>query len=145
MEQIAPAGPIYQAGTLSGNPLAMAAGLATLHKLNRPGVYEELEKKSAYLSDGIGRVLGETGANYTQTRVGSMFSLFFSREPAVDDGISRLCDLEMFNRYFRGMLKRGIYLAPSQFEAGFISLAHSDEDIDKTIEAVRNTFIDIRR
>jgi glutamate-1-semialdehyde 2,1-aminomutase len=139
MEQVAPVGPIYQAGTLSGNPLAMAAGIATLEELNKPGIYEELERKSARLSDGIGEVLGELNLNYMQTRVGSMFSLFFTGEPVIDDGISELCDLELFNKYFRAMLKRGIYLAPSQFEAGFISLAHSDGDIDRTISAVRES------
>ncbi len=139
MEEIAPVGPIYQAGTLSGNPLAMAAGIATLIHLNAPGIYDELERKSARLSDGIGGVLTELDLDYTQTRVGSMFSLFFTGEAAIDDGISELCDLETFNRYFRAMLKRGIYIAPSQFEAGFMSLAHSDDDIDRTIEAARES------
>ncbi len=139
MEMVAPAGPIYQAGTLSGNPLAMAAGLTTLQILNKSGVYEELERRSAMLADGIGRALGEKGLRYCQTRVGSMFSLFFSEGPVVDDGISKKCDLESFNRYFHGMLSRGIYLAPSQFEAGFVSLAHTDEDIDRTIEAAQES------
>lgn len=137
MEQVAPVGPIYQAGTLSGNPIAMAAGLTTLQILNKTGIYEELERKSARLEAGIKAVLDEKGLDYSQTRVGSMFSLFFSDGPVLDDGISGKCDLEAFNRYFHGMLNRGIYLAPSQFESGFISLAHTDEDIDMTIVAAR--------
>lgn len=144
MEQVAPVGPIYQAGTLSGNPLAMAAGIATLRKLNKPGIYEELENKSARLSDGIGRVLGELNLKYMQTRVGSMFSLFFTEEPAIDDGIAGLCDIEAFNRYFWEMLRRGVYLAPSQFEAGFMSLAHTTEDIDRTIEIVHESLIHVK-
>ena len=134
MEQISPVGPIYQAGTLSGNPLAMAAGIAALEQLCADGIYEELEKKSAKLANGIKNVIGQLGVNFTQTRVGSMFSLFFSTEEARNDSISQKCDLELFNAYFWGMLKRGIYLAPSQFEAGFLSLAHTDDDIDRTIQ-----------
>jgi glutamate-1-semialdehyde 2,1-aminomutase len=137
MEQVAPAGMIYQAGTLSGNPLAMAAGLATLQRLNQSGTYEELERKSARLADGLRNTLGKLGLKYTPTRVGSMFSLFFTDEPVLDDTISQKCDLGRFNRYFWGMLERGIYLAPSQFEAVFVSTAHTDEDIDRTIKAAQ--------
>lgn len=135
MEQVSPSGKVYQAGTLSGNPLAVAAGIATLEKLNQPGVYEELDRKSAHLSEGIADVQRKLGLSYTQTRVGSMFSLFFTSDKVVDDSVSSRCDLVKFNRWFWGMLERGIYLAPSQFEAGFVSLAHSDKDIDRTISA----------
>jgi len=137
MKQIAPAGPIYQAGTLSGNPLAMAAGFATLKELSKPGTYEELERKSARLSDGIKNVLDEFDLKFTQTRVGSMFSLFCTETYAQDDTISQVCDTTFFNRYFHGLLENGIYIAPSQFEAGFMSLAHTDDDIDTTITAIR--------
>lgn len=143
MSLISPLGPVYQAGTLSGNPIAMAAGLATLQELQNPEVYDTLERKSAKLSEGIDNVLRELGADFVQTRVGSMFSLFFTNEPVVDDGVADKCNLDMFKRYFWGMLKRGIYLAPSQFEAGFMSLAHDDESIDKTIDAFSETLREI--
>ncbi|HDS31176.1 MAG TPA: glutamate-1-semialdehyde-2,1-aminomutase [Firmicutes bacterium] len=140
MEQISPSGAIYQAGTLSGNPLAMAAGIATLQKLNRPGVYDELERKSARLADGIAQIQKEFGTSYTQTRVGSMFSIFFTEEPVLDDSVAIRCDQEKFRRWFWKMLEAGIYLAPSQFEAGFVSMAHSDDDIDITINAAQKAF-----
>jgi glutamate-1-semialdehyde 2,1-aminomutase len=141
MEQMSPSGKIYQAGTLSGNPLAMAAGNAMLEKLKSPGVYEELERKSALLSDGIAKIQRDLGTTFTQTRVGSMFSLFFTDQPAIDDSISSKCDLDKFNKWFWPMLESGIYLAPSQFEAGFMSMAHSDEDIGQTINAAREALI----
>lgn len=135
MEQIAPAGPIYQAGTLSGNPLAMAAGIATLKILMREGTYEKLEKSSSRLGEGLKKVAEEAGVETSHNRVGSMLSMFF-RGGVVDDyGSAKRSDTGKFAKYFAGMIAEGIYLAPSQFEAGFVSLAHSDEDIDRTITA----------
>ena len=140
MEKIAPAGPIYQAGTLSGNPLAMAAGIATLKLLREPGVYERLEALSAKLADGMKSILGKAGIPNVGNRVGAMFSTFFTGAPEVVDYVTaKTCDTERFGRFFREMLAQGIYLAPSQFEAGFMSLAHSDEDIDRTLAAVERS------
>ncbi|MCK8824452.1 glutamate-1-semialdehyde 2,1-aminomutase [Fuchsiella alkaliacetigena] len=135
MDHIAPDGPVYQAGTLSGNPLAMTAGIETLKLLQEPGVYEQLEEKSAQLNQGIKDNLEELGLNYYQSREGAMFSLFFTEEEVTDYQTVKACDTEAFALYFRKMLEAGIYLGCSQFEAGFISLAHTEEDITKTIEA----------
>ena len=140
MEQIAPAGPIYQAGTLSGNPLAMTAGITTLELLQKPGVYDELEKKSAKLAAGLEKASRESGAAVTFTRVGSMLCAFFTDRPVVDFASVATSNTEKFGIYFRQMLEQGIYLAPSQFEAGFVSLAHTDEDIEKTVQASYNAF-----
>jgi glutamate-1-semialdehyde 2,1-aminomutase len=140
MEQIAPAGPVYQAGTLSGNPLATAAGLAMLEKITQTcRLYEQLDRMGARLSEGIGAILNELGAPATQTRVGSMFTLFFKEGAIRNWEDVRGCDTERFARFFRGMLRRGIYLAPSQFETGFISHAHQEADIDATIAAARES------
>ncbi|WP_031513671.1 glutamate-1-semialdehyde 2,1-aminomutase [Desulfofalx alkaliphila] len=140
MEQISPAGPIYQAGTLSGNPLAMTAGIATLKELAKPGVYEELERKSEKLAQGLGEAAKEAGVPMSQNRVGSMLCTFFTSEEVVDFKTACSSDTEKFGRFFRAMLDEGVYLAPSQFEAAFMSVAHSDEDIDFTIEAARKAF-----
>ena len=139
MEQVAPAGPIYQAGTLSGNPLAMAAGIETLRLLSSTeGVYEKLEELSAKLCDGLKEIMEKAGIPTVHNRVGSMFSMFFTDAPEVYDYVTaKTCDTERFAGYFAAMLDEGIYLAPSQFEAGFMSLAHTDEDIEKTLEAAR--------
>ncbi len=135
MEQMAPTGPVYQAGTLSGNPLAMAAGLATLSLLRRPGVYEELERKSARLAAGIARAAKATGVPIYQTRVGSMMCTFFNEQPVTDYVSAKAVDTCTYGRFFHAMLQNGVYLAPSQFETAFMSLAHSDEDVEKTIVA----------
>ncbi|MCL5270844.1 MAG: glutamate-1-semialdehyde 2,1-aminomutase, partial [bacterium] len=135
MEQIAPVGPIYQAGTLSGNPLAMTAGIATLKLLRDGDVYDRLEKSSARLVDGIGAAAREAGVPVCQTRVGSMMGLFFQEGPVTDYAGARRSDTARFARWFHGMLAEGIYLAPSQFEAGFVSAAHTEADIDATIAA----------
>ena len=135
MEQISPAGPIYQAGTLSGNPLAMTAGIATLTALKEPGVYEELERKSAKLAEGLAKAAKEVGVPATFTRVGAMFTTFFTDKTVVDFDTAFTSNTEKFGIFFRKMLEKGVYLAPSQFEAGFMSLAHTDEDIEKTIQA----------
>lgn len=140
MERVAPAGPVYQAGTLAGNPLAMTAGIATLRLINQPGVYEQLEEKSAMLEAGLKEAAVKTGAKVTFNRVGAMFSAFFTEQEVVDYQSALTSNLEAFTVYFQTMLEQGIYLAPSQFEAAFMSLAHSKEDIEKTIEASYKAF-----
>ncbi|MBF0284754.1 MAG: glutamate-1-semialdehyde 2,1-aminomutase [Magnetococcales bacterium] len=138
MQRIAPSGPVYQAGTLSGNPLATAAGLATLELISAPGFYDHLEQRARQLTDGVGRVLRQAGILHQGVSVGSMFGLFFTSRERVDDFSQALsCDLNRFNRWFHGMLDEGIYLAPSQFEAGFVSSAHTPALIDQTIEAAQ--------
>lgn len=139
MDKLAPVGPVYQAGTLSGNPLAMAAGLKTLQLLDETeGFYEALEEKSARLEKGLQDALNETGIPGVINRVGSMFTLFFSNDEAVNSfaDVSN-CNMAHFNKYFMSALNNGVYLAPSQYEAGFVSIAHSNEDIDQTIEVAR--------
>jgi glutamate-1-semialdehyde 2,1-aminomutase len=137
MAHVAPAGPMYQAGTLSGNPLAMTAGIETLKVLREPGVFAEIERKAAELADGVGEAAEDAGVPLFQTRVGSMFSNFFTPEPVTDYESAKASDTARFGRYFRGMLERGVYIAPSQFEAGFMSLVHSDADIEQTVTAAR--------
>ncbi|MCZ8513334.1 glutamate-1-semialdehyde 2,1-aminomutase [Paenibacillus filicis] len=135
MEQVAPSGPIYQAGTLSGNPLAMAAGYTTLKLIGAPGFYEELERKGARLEEGFLANARELGVESTINRVGSMVCPFFTSQRVVNYETAKTSDLEKFNRYFAALLDRGISIAPSQFEGMFVSGAHSDEDIERTIEA----------
>jgi glutamate-1-semialdehyde 2,1-aminomutase len=135
MSQVAPEGPIYQAGTLSGNPLAMAAGIATLSILMRPGTYEALEKSTASLANGLAAVNDRLGAELAFNRVGSMFTTFFTPGPVTNFDGAKASDTARFGDYFRAMLEEGVYLAPSQFEAAFMSLAHSEEDIEATVNA----------
>ncbi|MCY9593515.1 glutamate-1-semialdehyde-2,1-aminomutase [Paenibacillus chitinolyticus] len=137
MEQIAPSGPIYQAGTLSGNPLAMAAGYTTLKLLGQPGVYEELERKSARLAEGFLANAKEIGVPSTLNRIGSMVCPFFTEQKVVNYDTAKTSDLSVFNRYFGHLLDLGVSVAPSQFEGMFVSAAHTDEDIEVTIEANR--------
>ena len=136
MESIAPLGPVYQAGTLSGNPLAVTAGLTTLRLLREEGVYDALEEKGAYLAGGIREAFSAAGVSVQSHRVGSMACNFFTDQPVVDYGSAKTCDTELFSRYFTGLLENGVYIAPSQFETGFVSVAHTREDLDKTIERV---------
>jgi glutamate-1-semialdehyde 2,1-aminomutase len=140
MEMIAPLGPVYQAGTLSGNPLCMTAGIETLKVLAGPGAYERLEESSARLAAGLGAAAEAGGVPVFQTRVGSMFCTFFSAERVVDYASAKKSDASRYAIFFRAMLENGVYLAPSQFEAGFLSLAHSDEDIERTIQAAEAAF-----
>ena len=140
LSRLAPEGPIYQAGTLSGNPLAMAAGIAALKILREPGVYESLEKMAAKLSDGIGSAAKKAGVKISQNRVGSMFSAFFTESKVFDYGSAKTSDVKKFSKYFALLLEKGIYTAPSQFEAGFVSLAHTEADIEATIKAVDESF-----
>ena len=140
MKHIAPEGPVYQAGTLSGNPIAVAAGLATLRVLSRPGVYERLEELSSRLAEGLAEAAREAGAKVTFNRVGSMMTCFFREGEVTDFASAAASDTERYGRFWREMLARGVYLAPSQFEAAFVSLAHTEEEIDYTIEAAREAF-----
>lgn len=136
MEQIAPLGPIYQAGTLSGNPVAMAAGLATMKLIEQPDFYEKLAEKTTRLVDGITTKASEHGIPMSSNQVGGMFGLFFSDEQNISNFDQVMgCNIDRFKLFFHGMLNEGVYMAPSAFEAGFVSSAHSDEDIEATIEA----------
>jgi len=136
MAMVAPDGPVYQAGTLSGNPLAMAAGFEMLSALSRrKTIYKELEQKSAYLEEGIRQNMEKLHLNFRLNRVGSMLTLFFTNRDVVDYETAKTSDTRMFAAYFGEMLKRGIYLPPSQFEAAFVSLAHSRADLEKTMRA----------
>ena len=141
MSQLAPTGPVYQAGTLSGNPLAMAAGLSTLKLISQPGFYEALTEKTRRLSEGLAQVAHEEGIALTTQQVGGMFGFFFTEERPITrfEQVTR-CDLERFKRFYHLMLDEGIYLAPSAFEAGFVSAAHTDEDIEATLTAARRCF-----
>jgi glutamate-1-semialdehyde 2,1-aminomutase len=135
MNLIAPVGPVYQAGTLSGNPLAVTAGLATLKQLSRRGTYQTLEKNGKYLAEGFAKLLAEYDTKATVNRAGSMMTLFFGVEGVSNADEARQCDREKFARFFHGMLERGVYLPPAPFEAMMISLSHSNADLDKTIAA----------
>jgi len=140
MEKVAPSGPIYQAGTLSGNPVAMGAGLAMLELIQAPGFYADLENKTQLLADGLLAAASEAGVPFSVNRVCGMFGLFFTSEKVETYTQATQCDVAMFNRFFHAMLKRGVYLAPSAFEAGFMSTAHSDRDIAETLDAARGAF-----
>ena len=135
MNNIAPAGSIYQAGTLSGNPLSMTAGLVTLRRLREPSVYEQLEKSTKKLCEGLAVAAGEAGVATVTNRVASMWTGFFTDEPVVDWNGANKCNRQMYGKFFHAMLNEGVYLAPSQFEAAFVSLAHTDDLIEQTIAA----------
>jgi glutamate-1-semialdehyde 2,1-aminomutase len=139
MDRIAPAGPVYQAGTLNGNPMAMAAGTATLEGLT-PAAYALLEERGAALAAGLAEAAKAAGVPVQVNRVGSMLTVYFSGEPVFDAASARKCDAKRFGRFFHAMLERGVYLAPSQFEACFLSTAHSDEDVEATVRAAREAF-----
>jgi glutamate-1-semialdehyde 2,1-aminomutase len=140
MSLLSPSGGVYQAGTLSGNPLAMAAGIATLKLLQQPGFYQLLEEKSAYLAAGIAKAARDAGYPLFSTRVGSMICAFFTKQEVTDWESAATCDTKAFATYFRAMLEEGIYLAPSQFETGFVSIAHTSEELDRTIAAAGKCF-----
>ncbi|HEY9737062.1 MAG TPA: glutamate-1-semialdehyde 2,1-aminomutase [Trichocoleus sp.] len=143
MEMVAPAGPVYQAGTLSGNPLAMTAGIKTLELLQRPGTYEQLERITRKLIDGMLQAGRETGHEVYGGNVSAMFGFFFQSGPVHNYDDAKKSDLTKFSRFHRAMLERGVYLAPSQFEAGFTSLAHTDEDVERTIAATREVLAEL--
>jgi len=147
MRNIAPTGPIYQAGTLSGNPLAMTAGLLTLRRLRDKSVYEKLETCSAKLCEGLSRAATEAGIETITNRVGSMWTIFFTSEPVTNWTSANKSNRQLYGRFFHAMLDEGVYLAPSQFEAGFVSTAHTNLIIDETIEAARKAFktLNLRR
>ncbi|KZX61516.1 glutamate-1-semialdehyde aminotransferase [Alcanivorax sp. HI0033] len=141
MEHLAPLGPVYQAGTLSGNPVAMAAGLTTLNLLSEPGFHDALAEKTTRLLDGLTEAAHAEGVAFTTAQAGAMFGVFFTDQSRISGFADVMaCDSERFNRFFHAMLDQGIYLAPSAFEAGFVSAAHSDEDIAATIAAARKAF-----
>jgi glutamate-1-semialdehyde 2,1-aminomutase len=140
MRQVAPQGPVYQAGTLSGNPLAMAAGIATLTEIGRPGFYEKLDKLSERLLDGLKQAAARTGVDVAADRVGSMLGLFFTKGPVRNFEEAKRSDLKRFSAFYQGMLHQGIYLAPSQFEVMFVSAAHDEQTIDRTINAAETVF-----
>jgi len=143
MATVAPEGPVYQAGTLSGNPLAMAAGVATLDLLTEPGVYAKLDATSATLADGLVRAADEAGATVTVNRVGSMVTVFFGPGPVTDYATAKVSDTARFGRFFHAMLKRGVALPPAQFEAAFVSLAHGPAEIEATLQAADEAFREV--
>ena len=145
MGLVAPLGPVYQAGTLSGNPLAMSAGIATLRCLQAPGAYAQLDWLGERLSQGLLTAARTAGIPAVGNRVGSAMTLFFTAVPVTDYASAKTADTARYAAYFRGMLSLGIYLAPSQFEAGFVSLVHTEEDIDLTIEAARRVLATLNR
>ena len=143
MQTIAPVGPMYQAGTLSGNPLAMTAGLLTIKGIREPGVFEGMVRRTERLGEGIGAAAEAAGVPIYQNQVGTMFSAFFTDQPVTNWDTAAKSDTKLFGRFFQAMLKQGIYLAPSQFEAGFFSTAHSDEIVTTTIQAAQRAFAEI--
>ncbi len=145
MNQIAPSGPVYQAGTLSGNPLAVTAGLKTLEVLRRPGAYERLEAVSRTLTGGLEQQATRAGVPIRIQRVGSMFTVFFTAAAVTDYASAKASDTARFARFFRALLDRGIYFPPSQFEAAFVSLAHSDADVARTVEAASGALEELAR
>jgi glutamate-1-semialdehyde 2,1-aminomutase len=141
MEMVAPSGPVYQAGTLSGNPVAMAAGLANLELISQPGFFEALTAKTTKLLEGVSLAAADAGVPLQTTQVGGMFGLFFTGAgQVVNFAESGNCDVKAFRTFFHAMLARGVYLAPSAFEAGFVSSAHTDEHIEATVDAAREAF-----
>ncbi len=139
MDHVSPSGPIYQAGTLSGNPLAMAAGLSVLNMLRDRSIYDRLESLSSRLADGLDRAATDAGVPHSVQRVGSMLTLFFHDGPVMNYDDARGSDTRLFARFFWEMLARGVYLPCSQFEAAFVSAAHNEDDIDRTVEAARES------
>ena len=140
MDCVAPDGPVYQAGTLSGNPLAMAAGIATLKLLQQPGSYERLNEKAARFDEGLTDVATRTGLPVTLNRVGSMMTAFFTSATVTDYKSAMQADAVRYAKHYRQMLEKGVYLAPSQFEAAFVSLAHSEEDLERTLQLTESSF-----
>ena len=140
MQMVAPAGPMYQAGTLSGNPLAMTAGIETLDELRRPGVWDTLEARSARLAEGLSAAAQDARVPAVVQRVGTMFTTFFTDQPVTNWATAKAADTRKFGVFFRAMLENGVYMAPSQFEAGFMSTAHGQDEIAATIAAAGRAF-----
>jgi glutamate-1-semialdehyde 2,1-aminomutase len=145
MQRMAPVGPVYQAGTLSGNPLATAAGLAVLTLAAEPGVYEKLEARAAALANGFARLAREAGVPFTASALGGLFGFFFHPGPVRSYADAQKSDQRAFRAFFHAMLERGVYLAPSPFEAGFVTLAHGESELDRTLEAARGAFAQVPR
>ncbi|MCB1636186.1 MAG: aminotransferase class III-fold pyridoxal phosphate-dependent enzyme, partial [Xanthomonadales bacterium] len=143
MERIAPLGPVYQAGTLSGNPLAMAAGLANLRLIQAEGFYETLQERTERLCAGLQRAADQAGVPMATVRAGAMFGFFFAERAARDYAEAAQADIEAFKRFFHACLQRGVYFAPSAYEAGFVSMAHTDEVIDQTIAVAAEAFAEL--
>lgn len=139
MSEVAPLGPMYQAGTLSGNPVAMAAGIATIDELSKPGIYDQLQASTDKLADGLLGVFGEAGIPAVVNRACGLLTVFFTENPVIDMGSASATDRESFAAFFHGMIDNGVYLPPSQFEAWFVSTAHSDADIEETLDAVKKS------
>ena len=144
MDMVAPAGPVYQAGTLSGNPLAVAAGMKTLEILRRPGTYDRLEKASGDLASGLKAQAARAGVPLIVNRAGSMLTAFFTSTPVTDYSSAKKSDTAAFGRFFASLLAEGVYLPPSQFEAAFVSLAHSAQDIEETVQKAGRAFDRLR-
>jgi len=140
MAHVAPQGPVYQAGTLSGNPLAMSAGIATLKELKKPGVYDVLDQNAQELIEGLQKTANETGVNVFTTQIGGMLGLFFTKDPVDSFATAKKSDTARFGVYYNKMIEEGIFLPPSQFEAFFMSLAHTKKDVQKTVEAAKKAF-----
>jgi glutamate-1-semialdehyde 2,1-aminomutase len=140
MSQLAPLGPVYQAGTLSGNPVATACGLATLREISRPGFFDALSARTRSLTDGLAAAARAAGVPFCTDSQGGMFGFFFGAELPQHYAAVMATDKERFNRFFHGMLQRGVYLAPALYEAGFVSAAHTAEDIEATVAAAREVF-----
>jgi glutamate-1-semialdehyde 2,1-aminomutase len=145
MEKIAPLGPVYQAGTLSGNPIAVAAGLATLRLIQQPGIYDSLAAASEKLTSGLADAARRAGVAFSAQYVGGMFGIYFCERAPASYAEVMQADREQFNRFFHAMLQRGHYFAPSAFEAGFVSTAHNGEDIDATVRAAAEVFSQLAR
>jgi glutamate-1-semialdehyde 2,1-aminomutase len=144
LEMVAPSGPVYQAGTLSGNPLTMAAGIATLDELGKPGVWDGIARQAARLADGLSAAAEEAGVRVRVQRMGTMFTPFFSGGPVRDWASAKAADTGKYGRFFRAMLDAGVYLAPSQFEAGFLSSAHGDNEIEAVTRAAEGAFREVK-
>ena len=142
---VAPAGPMYQAGTLSGNPLAMTAGIKTLELLKKPGTYEQLDRITKRLAEGMLQSAKDEGHDVVGGQLSAMFGMFFTKTPVRNYDDAKTSDLKKFGLFHRGMLEKGVYLAPSQFEAGFTSLAHTEEDVDVTLAAAKQVLAEIKK
>jgi len=143
MEMVAPLGPVYQAGTLSGNPIATTAGIETLKILGQPGIYSQLETRASLLEKGVASAADKSAIDVQVARIGSMITVFFTRKPVTDYETASQVNTELFGRFFQQMLTNGIYWPPSQFETAFVSLAHSEEDIKVTVEAINQAFVSL--
>jgi glutamate-1-semialdehyde 2,1-aminomutase len=144
MDQLAPIGPVYQAGTLSGNPLAVTAGIETLKIISTPGIYDRLNELGTLMAEGLRQAVKDTGTIACVNQIGSMFTLFFGVNAVHDSATAMQSDTKAFARYFQGMIERGVYLPPSQFETAFISLAHSETEVQETIAAAKEVLRGMR-